>query len=136
MALNEKREICGDFCDMMEDCKDCIFNHDRNAWCEVYNHADAPNSLIEYAFNKIQQYNRESEAKAAETVDHPSHYNQGGMECIDEMILIFGKEAATHFCLCNAWKYRYRANAKNGQEDLDKANWYIAKYKELKEEIV
>ena len=69
-----------------------------------------------------------------EMVNHPNHYNQGGMECIDEMLLIFGKEAIMNFCLCNAWKYRYRANAKNGQEDMDKANWYIAKYKELKEE--
>ena len=67
-------------------------------------------------------------------VDHPSHYNaNGAMECIDEMVLIFGKEATMHFCLLNAWKYRYRANSKNGQEDWDKANWYIAKYKELKE---
>lgn len=66
-------------------------------------------------------------------VNHPSHYNQGGMECIDEMVLIFGVEATMHFCLCNAWKYRYRANAKNGKEDLEKANWYINKYKELKE---
>ena len=64
-------------------------------------------------------------------VNHPSHYNQGGMECIDEMILVFGKSAVMNFCLCNAWKYRYRANAKNGQEDLDKANWYLNKYKEL-----
>ena len=67
-------------------------------------------------------------------VNSPPHYrSNGGMECIDEMVLIFGKEATMNFCLCNAWKYRYRANAKNGQEDLDKANWYIAKYKELKE---
>lgn len=75
----------------------------------------------------------EKRLREMEAVNHPSHYNQGGMECIDEMVLIFGKEATMNFCLCNAWKYRYRANAKNGQEDLEKANWYIAKYKELKE---
>jgi hypothetical protein len=64
-------------------------------------------------------------------VNRPHHYTQGGMECIDEMMLIFGKEAVKHFCLLNAWKYRARAMYKNGQEDMDKANWYIAKYKEL-----
>lgn len=63
-------------------------------------------------------------------VNHPSHYTHG-MEAIDEMVLIFGKEAVKNFCLCNAWKYRKRAIYKNGEEDMDKADWYINKYKEL-----
>jgi hypothetical protein len=67
-------------------------------------------------------------------VNHPSHYTQGGMECIDEMIALFGKEATMHFCLLNAWKYRKRALYKNGQQDMDKSDWYIAKYVELKKE--
>ena len=68
----------------------------------------------------------------AENVNHPKHYNrEGGMECIDEMILVFGKEAVKHFCLCNAWKYRYRAADKNGEEDLKKSDWYLSKYKKL-----
>ena len=67
-----------------------------------------------------------------EKVDHPSHQNrEDALECIDEMILIFGKEATMHFCLLNAWKYRYRATDKNGEEDLKKSDWYIKKYKEL-----
>ena len=67
-------------------------------------------------------------------VNRPKHYNrEGAMESIDEMVLVFGPEAVMHFCLCNAWKYRYRANAKNGEEDLKKSDWYMRKYKELKE---
>lgn len=68
-----------------------------------------------------------------DVVNHPSHYTNGGMECIDEMILIFGREATANFCLLNAWKYRKRALYKNGQEDMDKSDWYIAKFKELTE---
>lgn len=65
-------------------------------------------------------------------VNRPPHYNrEGGMESIDEMILVFGKEAVKNFCLCNVWKYRYRAADKNGQEDLKKSDWYMRKYKEL-----
>lgn len=67
-----------------------------------------------------------------DVVNHPNHYTNGGMECIDEMILIFGIEATMHFCLLNAWKYRRRAPYKNGEEDIQKSHWYIAKYKELK----
>lgn len=65
-------------------------------------------------------------------VNRPPHYNrEGGMESIDEMVLVFGKEAVKNFCLCNVWKYRYRAADKNGQEDLKKSDWYMRKYKEL-----
>ena len=69
-------------------------------------------------------------------INHPNHYTNGGMECIDEMLLIFGEEIVAHFCLCNAWKYRYRAVSKNGQEDIDKSHWYMNKYKELVERMV
>lgn len=69
-----------------------------------------------------------------DNVNKPKHYiREGGMECIDEMITLFGEEAVINFCLCNAWKYRYRASEKNGEEDLRKSDWYIKKYKELKE---
>ena len=70
---------------------------------------------------------------AEDNVNHPSHYTHGGMECIDEMELIFGTEAVMHFCECNVWKYRKRASFKNGEEDMKKSDWYMAKYKELSE---
>lgn len=65
-------------------------------------------------------------------IQHPKHYNrEGAMECFDEFMLIYGKEAAKHACLFNIHKYRYRATDKNGQEDLKKSDWYMRKYKEL-----
>lgn len=41
----------------------------------------------------------------------PEHYRTHGMECIKEMMLVFGKEATLNFCKLNVWKYRYRAGA-------------------------
>ena len=64
-------------------------------------------------------------------VSHPSHYNQGGIECIDAMIAAYGKEAVENFCLLNAFKYVWRNRDKNGFEDIDKAIWYLSKVKEL-----
>lgn len=82
--------------------------------------------------DELKNHFEEQEAK--EAVNHPIHYNrEGSMECIEEMILVFGKNAVRNFCLCNAWKYRYRASAKNGEEDLKKSDWYMAKYKELQD---
>ncbi len=70
-------------------------------------------------------------------VDHPTYYNRkDAIECIDEMELVFGPETTAHFCLLNCWKYRYRAGLKNnGYEDLEKSDWYMRRYKELKEKI-
>lgn len=76
----------------------------------------------------------DAEPTTPDAVDHPGHYKrEGAMECIDEMLLVFGREAVMGFCLCNSWKYRYRAADKNGLEDLKKSDWYLAKYHELKD---
>ena len=72
---------------------------------------------------------------ATERVNHPAHYQgANGRECIDEMIILFGKQAVIDFCRCNAYKYRFRAGKKEGasaEEDLAKAEWYMNKAEEL-----
>ena len=75
--------------------------------------------------------------KEIDDVNNPPHYKVHKHECIDEMVAVFGAGAVKKFCMCNAWKYRYRAGAKNGEEkekDLAKADWYISKVIELNEE--
>lgn len=69
-------------------------------------------------------------------VNHPSHYNSGGIECIDAMISAFGVDMVQHFCVCNAFKYIWRFLHKNGTEDIDKAVWYLNKWTELEKEKV
>lgn len=61
-----------------------------------------------------------------DSVNHPSHYTAGKVECIDAL------EAATEglpgikaVCTANAIKYLWRWDRKNGIEDLNKAKWYI-----------
>lgn len=70
----------------------------------------------------------------SEQVNHPSHYQKGGRECIDVMVEDFGKEAVIAFCKLNAFKYRWRAGKKEGNtedQDLAKMGWYINKAREL-----
>lgn len=69
-----------------------------------------------------------------DNVNHPSHYCQdGSMECIDEMIALFGVQVVAHYCLLNVWKYRKRALYKNGEEDMKKSDWYLNKFLELRQ---
>lgn len=70
---------------------------------------------------------------SANTATDPNHYKIHAMECWDEMEVVFGTNAVIQFCKLNAWKYRYRASAKNGEEDLKKADVYLKKAKELQE---
>ncbi len=54
-------------------------------------------------------------------VDHPDHYNQAGVECID---IIEGTDL--NFTLGNALKYIWRSKSKGREiEDLQKAIWYL-----------
>lgn len=69
--------------------------------------------------------------KGNDTVNHPSHYNQGKYECIEVMVETFGKEATKNFCLLNAFKYIWRTGEKNGAEDVKKAIWYLDEFLEL-----
>lgn len=72
------------------------------------------------------------EAVSADMVNEPPHYKQHAMEYFDEMVEVFGVEAAKSYCKCATWKYRYRAPYKGKfEEDNAKADWYIQKLKEL-----
>ena len=67
-----------------------------------------------------------------ERVNHPDHYNQGGIECFDVIEQFFGKGSLIGFCEGNALKYLMRHKLKdNPVEDLKKARFYIDKIIEL-----
>ena len=61
-----------------------------------------------------------------DSVNHPSHYCQGGIECIDAIESatdgLVGYEAV---CTAQVIKYIWRWKWKNGIEDLKKARWYL-----------
>lgn len=89
---------------------------------------------------KIQNYNKVSttstkEDPSKEMVNHPSHYKNGNIECIEVMINVFGKHKVAAFCELNAFKYQWRANNKGTDiQDKKKAIWYLNKYIELDKE--
>lgn len=93
--------------------------------------------------NKVNHYwsNEESEQYFIKLpkskkgmINHPSHYKNNKYECIDVMLDIFGKDKTAAFCELNAFKYLWRANNKGTDiQDKKKAEWYINKYIELKE---
>lgn len=67
-------------------------------------------------------------------INHPSHYADGKVECIDAMEVVLkdltGMEA---LCTGNVLKYIWRWKKKNGIEDLRKAKWYLERLIKLLE---
>ena len=45
----------------------------------------------------------------SDQVNHPSHYQGNGIECIDAMLAAFGKGEVISFCKLNAFKYIWRS---------------------------
>lgn len=72
-------------------------------------------------------------SKEFDVVNSPEHYTSGSVECIDAMVETQGIEAVIGFCICNAFKYLWRHNLKNGIEDVKKASWYLNKAIQLYE---
>ena len=61
-------------------------------------------------------------------VDHPTHYNKGGIECIDAIaVAVSDLQGMEAVCTANAIKYLWRWKQKGGTQDLQKAKWYIDK---------
>lgn len=77
----------------------------------------------------------EDETCGYEYVNHPSHYNQYGVEVVDMMRRIWGSEKTAIWCEMNAFKYRMRMGLKPNSdfnEDFRKEQWYLAKAKEIR----
>jgi hypothetical protein len=60
-------------------------------------------------------------------VDHPSHYNESSIECIDAIQAALTPEEFAGFCKGNSLKYIWREKYKGGSIDLQKAAWYLAR---------
>lgn len=69
--------------------------------------------------------------KVDDNVNHPSHYTDGKIECIDAIESSMSKEAFMGYCKGNIIKYVWRYEHKGGAESLKKAKWYIDKLIEV-----
>jgi hypothetical protein len=125
MTIEEKRRAIENHCDGRL-CSECV----------LYGHVPAGKNCYSDPADIEGNYAilfPNAEPTTPDAVEHPDHYNrEGAMECIKEMVLIFGVEETMSFCKLNAWKYRYRAADKGGLEDLKKSDNYLRMYEKLK----
>ena len=67
-------------------------------------------------------------ARQHDPVNSPSHYDSGGIECIDAIKASMSHEEFLGYLKGNVQKYMWRYEKKvNPSEDLKKARWYLDK---------
>ena len=152
MTRKEKETILYNYCDDRTfNCTECPlskkYDKETNEYTDTY--ACVFDEMSDDMLNKCYNWYKEIDQAACENaeddccnkepnvdmVNHPSHYTQGGIECIDALkAATVSKTGIEAVCTANAIKYLWRYEEKNGIEDVKKARWYIDRLiKELEE---
>ena len=89
-------------------------------------------NMNQEAWKELKKMTEEQEQDMVNSPYHYQSYNKElNIECIDAMRAAFGDEAVSNFCICNAMKYVWRHQSKNGKQDIAKAIWYLNTHLEL-----
>ena len=152
MTRKEKEIILYHYCDNRTfNCTECPlskkYDKETNEYTDTY--ACVFDEMSDDMLNKCYNWYKELDPAACENdegdccnkesnvdmVNHPSHYTQGGIECIDALnAATVSKTGIEAVCTANVIKYLWRYEEKNGIEDVKKARWYIDRLiKELEE---
>ena len=69
---------------------------------------------------------------AEDVVNHPAHYTEGSIECIEAIEAQLTPEEYKGYLKGNVAKYLWREKHKGGNESLRKAQWYLNRLVDLK----
>ena len=152
MTRKEKEIILYNYCDNKTfNCTECPLSKKYDKETDEYtdNYACVFHEMSDDMLNKCYNWYKELDQASCENaqdscctkepnvdmVNHPVHYTQGGIECIDALkAATVSKTGIEAVCTANAIKYLWRYEEKNGIEDVKKARWYIDRLiKELEE---
>ena len=143
MNRREKIDALERHCDTCsKDCNDCKLKnlYDEEVTIFTNGYGCRFRGMNDNMLNKVYNWYKELDPAACENaeaescdvepdidmVNHPSHYTQGGIECIDALkAATVSKTGIEAVCTANAIKYLWRYEEKNGIEDVKKARWYI-----------
>ena len=142
MDRSEKEETLNFYCNNIDDCDNCElmkkYDRDTSEFTDQYSciFHKMSDDMLNKCYNWYKELNPAACENAeggccnkehnADMVNHPSHYTQGGIECIDALkAATVSKTGIEAVCTANAIKYLWRYEEKNGIEDVKKARWYI-----------
>lgn len=115
MTIAEKRAKIEAYCNDVT-CHGCRLEGTLNCWLEATDEEIEKNYKILFGYDEL----------AADPVNHPAHYTQGGIECIDAIRASMTEEEFAGYLKGQVIKYiwRYKHKGKPA-EDLKKARFYL-----------
>lgn len=118
------------FCDECNGCDVCLL--EKFSGGVICDFDEWPDDKLAIAYDHVY---KNMDENVPDMVNHPKHYTQGGIECIDALkAATVGKRGIEAVCVANIIKYCWRYEEKNGIEDVRKAKFYIERLlKELEE---
>lgn len=123
-GLNSEVDECPlfKFMNKFESCDFATF--DDNNLNSAYNIMLVAKDMVDVRHVANKEYVAPNEER--DMVNHPTHYNQGKVECIDAMAAAtVNKRGIEAICVSNVIKYLFRYETKNGLEDVKKAQFYL-----------
>ena len=121
--------LCGNSCRLCKPDGSCRWNELSDESIENCYHFLRAEGLIgkpeqpEINFVKVER--NDEVDQTTDAVQHPSHYTQGGIECIDAIRVSMTADGFCDYCKVNIIKYIWRWRDKGGVEDLRKASVYL-----------
>ena len=140
MTIEEMRSEVNKYCDSLNSlfCEGCRLKS-PNKGCRWYSSDDKSTKdcywflvnegLIgkpeQPEINFVKAERKDEVEPTNDAVQHPSHYTQGGIECIEAIRASMTADGFCDYCKGNIIKYIWRWRDKGGVEDLKKASVYL-----------
>ena len=101
-----------------------VKRYDKNLSLPYHVESECMNWDNRFRADELEPAPAVKECLTTDNVNHPPHYNQGGIECIEAIKAATGS-GFVKYCTGNVIKYLWRYDNKGGLEDLKKAAWYL-----------
>ena len=112
--------------DSCEDCLFCVCEGPGEYQCGFERNIPCLWGFDKFSLDRDLDRNEVHSKPANDPVQHPAHYTQNGIECIDAIdAAITGKPGIDGFYVGQVMKYIWRYLDKNGLQDLQKAERYL-----------
>ena len=135
MTVEEKAKKIKEYCDSNNYCSNCAIKNICNGSPVYYRDGVQlyPDIIIERNYdiifgNKSDKKDEKPESKTEDMVNHPSHYTNGGVECIDAITSALSsyEDSVDSRLVGQVIKYLWRAPLKGKyEEDIKKAQFYL-----------
>ena len=111
-----------------------IWDSETGKYSQLYESEQYANGVIGWlsdgacvvVFKPLDQW--QDDKPAGDDVNHPAHYTQGPIECIDAIASALGHDAFIQFLRGQVIKYMWRLGHKgDALKDAEKGTWYASR---------